>query len=199
MAPGILVPPGRVCNLGALPLAPPSPSAICCWPLVLSRRPGPRGAALQRRRGSFCARILLCMGQLDHLVGHAALRANRVHTILYHECASCAVLIAEFCTTYGWSVFPSTVICTKAGRAIPSTIFFADGCTILLPILCADAGWTVLPSRFLPVIPPMQARIVRARNLFFVGQLLYHLPRHIACAEAVLLLVTLVCAGLGRY
>ena len=88
----------------------------------------------------------------------------------------------------------------KAARAIPSTIFFADdGCTILLPILCADAGWTVLPSRFLSAIPPMQARIVHARNLFFVGQLLYLLPRHIACAEAVLLLVILVCAGLGRY
>ena len=60
LVPGILAPPVRVRNLGVAPLAPPSPWAVCCCPLVtliINRRPRPGCAAHthQRRRGSICA------------------------------------------------------------------------------------------------------------------------------------------------
>ena len=138
------------------------------------------------------------MGLLDPLAGRATLfRASHVDTTLYHECAGRVVLFAQFCTTYGWSVFLNIVSCAKADGAMPFTIFFANaGGTFLFPILSAHAGWTEIPSRFLSVLPPMHARIVCTRNLFFVGQL--HLPGRLAHAKAVLLLVNLLSTGLRR-
>ena len=124
------------------------------------------------------------MGQLDQLAGRTAFcRAKAGHIILFHAGAGCKVL--------------STILCAGAGAAILPPIFCADAeCIVLFTMFCAVACRAILSTVFLPVTIPMQARIVRTRNLFFVGQL--HLPGHIALAKAVLLLVICLCEGLGR-